>query len=85
MVLQGQYLREMEPGNGQISLLWNVGNSILIRSNKMQQYVGIYLLQIYCRYFGCTSHPSSRVHWTVNAASDTGHNIWATAFLQRGL
>ena len=34
-------------------------NSILIRSNKMQQYAGIYLLQNYSTYFGCLSHPSS--------------------------
>ena len=26
---------------------------ILIRSNKMQQYAGIYLLQIYSTCFGC--------------------------------
>jgi len=32
--------------------------SILIRSNKMQQYAGIYLLQIYSTCFRCPSHPS---------------------------
>ena len=56
----------------------------LIRSNKMQQYSGIYLLQIYSARFGCLSHPSSGVHKTVSAASGTGHSIWATTLLQRG-
>jgi hypothetical protein len=44
-------------------------NSILIRSNKMQQYAGIYLLQTHSACFGCPSHPSSGVHKTVTAAS----------------
>ena len=60
-------------------------NSILIRSNKMQQYAGIYLLQNHSTCFGCPSHPSSGVHQTVTAASGTGHSIWATTFLQHGL
>jgi len=51
----------------------------------MQQYAGIYLLQIYCTCFGCPSHPSSGVHKTVTAASGTGHSNSATTFLQRGL
>jgi hypothetical protein len=55
----------------------------LIRSNKMQQYSGIYLLQNHCTCFGCTSHPSSSVHKTVTAATGTGLIIWATTFLQR--
>jgi len=46
---------------------------ILIRSNKMLQYAGIYLLQNYSTCFGCLSHPSSGVHETVTAASGTGH------------
>ena len=50
-------------------------NSILIRSNKMQQYAGIYLLQNHSTCFGCPSHPSSGVHKTVTAASGTGHSI----------
>ena len=58
---------------------------ILIRSNKMQQYAGIYLLQNYSTCFGFSSHPSLWVHQTVNAASGTGHTIWATTFRQRGL
>ena len=39
---------------------------ILIRSNEMQQYAGIYLLQNHSTCFGCLSHPSSGVHQTVN-------------------
>ena len=58
---------------------------ILIRSNKMQQYAGIYLLQNHSTNFGCPSHPSSGVHKTVTAVSGAGHSIWATTFLQRGL
>ena len=54
--------------------------AILIRSNKMQQYAGIYLLQNRSTCFGCPSHPSSGVHKTVTAVSGT-----ATTFLQRGL
>ena len=44
----------------------------LIRSNKIQQYAGIYLLQNTCTCFGCPSHPSSGVHKAVTAASGTG-------------
>ena len=53
--------------------------------NKMQHYAGIYLLQNHSTCFGCPSHPSSGVHETVTADSGTGHCIWATTFLQRGL
>ena len=60
-------------------------NSLLIRSNKMQQYAGIYLLQNYSICFGCPLHPSSGVHKTVTVASGTGHSIWVTTFFQRGL
>ena len=60
-----------------VSQFYNHGSvdrdSILIRSNKMQQYAGIYLLQNYSTSFGCPSHPSSGVHKTVTAASGTGH------------
>ena len=59
-------------------------NSILIRSNKMQQHEGIYLLQNHSTYFGCPPYPSSGVHKTVTAASGTGHSIWVKTFLQRG-
>ena len=58
---------------------------ILIRSNKMQQYAGVYLLQNYSTCFGCLSHPSPGVHQTVTAASGTGHSVRATTFRQRGL
>ena len=54
-------------------------NSILIRSNKIQQYAGIYLLQNHSTCFGCPLHPSSGVHKTVTAASGTGHSIWANS------
>ena len=60
-------------------------DSVLISSNKMQQYVGIYLLQVYSTCFGRPSRPSSGVQKTVTAASGTGHNNGATTFLQRGL
>jgi hypothetical protein len=50
-------------------------NSILIRSNKMQQYAGMYLQQNHSTCFGCPTHPSSAVHKTVTAASGTGQ-IW---------
>ena len=48
-------------------------DSILVRSNEMQQYAGVYLLQNYSTCFGCLSHPPSGVHKTVTAASGTGH------------
>ena len=51
----------------------------------MQQYAGIYLLQIYSTRFGRPSRPSSGVQKTVTAASGTGHSNSATTFLQRGL
>jgi len=59
--------------------------TILIRSNKMQQYAGVYLLLIYSTCFGRPSRPSSGVHKTVTADSGTGHSNSATTFLQRGL
>ena len=48
---------------------------ILKRSNKMQQYAGIYLLRNLSTCFGCPSHPSSEVQKTVTAASGIGHSI----------
>jgi hypothetical protein len=51
----------------------------------MQHYAGIYLLQNHSTCFGCPSHPSLGVHKTVTTASGTGHSIWVTTFLQRGL
>jgi len=44
-------------------------DSVLIRSEEMQQYASVYLLQNHSTYFGCPSHPSSGVHQTVTAAS----------------
>jgi len=51
---------------------WNF-HIILISSNKMQQYAGIYLLQNYSIWFVYPSHPSSGVHKSVTAASGTGN------------
>ena len=51
----------------------------------MQEYAGIYLLQNHSICFGCPSNSSLGVHKTVTAASGTGHSIWATTFLQRGV
>jgi hypothetical protein len=58
---------------------------ILVRSNEMQQYAGVYLLQNYSTCFGRLSHTSSGVYQTVAADSSTGHSIRATTFRQRGL
>ena len=60
-------------------------DSILIRSNKMQQYAGTYLLQVYSMCLGLPSRPSSGVQKTVTAASGTGHSNCATTFLRRDL
>ena len=51
----------------------------------MRQYAGIYLLQNQSTCFGCPSRTSSGVHKTVTAATGTGHSIWVTTFLRRGL
>ena len=50
-------------------------DSVMIRSNKMQQYAGIFLLQVYSTYFGRPSLPSSGVHKSVTVVSGTGHSI----------
>jgi hypothetical protein len=47
----------------------------LIRSNKLQQYAGIYLVQNHSTCFGYLSLTSSGVHKRVTAASGTGHSI----------
>ena len=39
----------------------------------MQQYAGIYLLQVYSTHFGRPSRPSSGVQKTLTAASGTGY------------
>ena len=59
-------------------------DSILIRSNEMQQYAGVYLLQNHSTCFGFLWHSSSGVHQTVTAASGTSHSVRATTFRQRG-
>ena len=46
----------------------------------MQQYAGIYLLQVYSTGFGRPSRPSSGIQKTVTAASGTGHSNGATTF-----
>ena len=48
-------------------------DSLLLRSNEMQEYAGVYLLQHDSTCFECLSHPSSGEHQTVTAASGTGH------------
>jgi len=48
-------------------------DSLLIRSNKMQQYAGIYLLQVYSTYFRRPLRPSSEAQKIVTAASGTSH------------
>ena len=58
-------------------------NSRLKKSNEMQQYADIYLLLNYSTCFGRPSRPSSGVHKTVVAASDTHHTIWGASFLKR--
>ena len=60
-------------------------DSLLTRSNKMQQYADIYLLQVYSTCFGRPSRPSSGVSKTVTAASGTGYSKGAMTFLQRGI
>ena len=59
-------------------------DSILTRSNEMQQYAGVYLLQHYSTCFVCLSHTSSGIHQNVTATSGTGHSVKATTFRQRG-
>ena len=65
------------PEGSQLRFFYNHGSmhrdSILISSNEVQQYAGVYLLQNYSTCFGCLSHPSSGVHQTVTVASGTGH------------
>ena len=46
---------------------------VLIRSNKMQQYAGIYLLKVFSACFGRPSRPSLGAQKAVTAASGTGH------------
>ena len=57
----------------------------LIRSNEMQQYAGVYLLQNYSTCFGCLSHPSSGLHQNLTAASGTVYSVTAITFRQHGI
>ena len=59
-------------------------DSVLIRSDKMQQHAGIYILQVYSTCFGRPPRPSSGVQKTVTTASGTGHSNGAATFLRRG-
>ena len=52
----------------------------------MEQYAGIYLLQVYSTCFWASIVPIIRSTKFVTAASGTGHsNNISTTFLQRGL
>jgi len=66
-------------------LIRTYGGYILTRSNEVQQYAVVNLLQNYSTYFGRLSQPSSGVHQTVTAASGAGHSVRARTFRQRGL
>ena len=57
--------------------------SRLKKSNKMQQYADIYLLQNYSTCFGRPSRPSTGVHKTVVATSGTDHTVWGANWLKR--
>ena len=67
--------------------LWSIRKNTFYRrlkkSNKLQQYVNIYLLLNYSTCFGHPSCPSSVVHKTVVAASGKDHNIWGASFFKR--
>ena len=72
--LQISALRPSSQNPFRRTLLWITEVfTLLIRSNKMQQYAGIYLLQVYSTCFGRPSRPSSGVQKTVTAACGTGH------------
>ena len=60
-------------------------NFILISSNKLQYYAGIYLLQNQSTCFGCPSHPSSGVHKTVTAASGIDHTVSKRVWTKRNI
>ena len=75
-------------GNTSSNLLCRL-QGLKMRSLRIQtcfeKDAGVYLLQNYSTCFGCLSHPSSGLHQTVTAASDTGQSVRATTFRQRGL
>jgi hypothetical protein len=49
----------------------------------MLHYADIYFLLNYCTCFGRPSRPSSGVHETVVAASDTDFTVWGARFFKR--
>jgi len=58
-------------------------DSVLMKSNEMQQYADIYLLLIHFTSFGSPSHPSSGVQKTIIAACGTDRTTWGASFFQR--
>ena len=56
---------------------------IIVQRDATQSSLFI-TLQVHSTCFGCQAHPSSGVHKTVTAASDTGHIYCAATSLQRG-
>jgi len=75
----------LQTANQHIFSLQTANKNILIRSNEMQQYAGVYLLQNHSTCFGCLQHPSSGVRQIVTASFGTGHSVRATPFCQHGL
>ena len=73
--LTATYLNGFLSGHSRLQVNHNAKECVLIRSNKMQRYAGIYLLQVYSTCFGRPSRPP------VTAASGTGHSNGATTFL----
>jgi len=51
----------------ELGILCSISINVLKKSNKMQQYADIYLLQNYCTCFGRPSRPLSGVHKTLVA------------------
>jgi len=66
-----------------MNFLLKLVTTMLKKSNKMQQYVGICLLLSYSTRFGGPSRPSSGVHKNVVAASGTDHTTWGASFFKR--
>jgi len=66
-------------------LLWMYTWTILIIVQRDATENSLFIiLQVHSTCFECQPHPSSGVHKTVTAASDTGHIFCATTSLQRG-
>jgi len=60
-------------------------NSMLKKSNAIQQYADIYLLLNCSTCFGRQLRQSSGVHKIVVVASGTDHTIWGASFFKRDL